>query len=146
MAWGAVIGAVSQTAGNWISAAQTWKTSKLNYKMMMEDADIIMREGRKESERIRVEADKFAKNQIMDFVSSGVTGEGTPTLLTKETYKFGEEEAEATLKRAKKQALDLGRQAKAAKRQGKAAIASAIFGSASSAANAYTSYQGQKNG
>ena len=126
-----------------VQASAQWKASKTNYKQMMNDADTILQEGKRESARIRLTADQFAKNQIMDFVSSGVTGEGTPTQLTKETYKLGEEEATATMKAAEQQALDLRRQAKMTKHQGKIGIASSIFGSASQGASTYMSAKGK---
>ena len=73
-AWASVASSALQIGGNWISAAQTWKTSKMNYKQMRQDADTIRKESREEAARIRFEADKFAKQQMMDFISSGATG------------------------------------------------------------------------
>ena len=137
----AVASAAAQTAGNWIGAAQTWKTSKMNYKNMRQDAETIRRESREEAARIRFEADKFAKDQMMSFISSGVTGEGTPTLLTKETYTLSEKEAQSVIKAGEQEALRMDRQAKAQKHAGKAAIVSAVFGSASSGLDAYSSYK-----
>ena len=135
--------AVGQGVIGGVQASAQWKAAKTNYKQMMNDADVILQEGKRESERIRFETDKFAKNQMMDFVSSGVTGEGTPTTLTKETYKLGNEEADAVMKSAEQQALDLRRQAKVTKHQGKIGIASSIFGSASQGASTYMSAKGE---
>lgn len=132
MSWGSILSVVGQIGGSALSAAQTWKTSKSNYKSLRQEADTIRSEASSEAETIREEADKFAKQQMMGFVSSGVTGEGTPTVLTKETYELGEEEATNVLEAAEAQATALDRQAKAQKQAGKAAIISAIFGSASS--------------
>lgn len=126
-----------------VQASAQWKAAKTNYKQMMNDADTTLQEGKRESANIRDAADRFAKNQIMDFVSSGVTGEGTPALVTRETYTLGNEEADATLKAAEQQALDLRRQAKMTKHQGKIGIASSIFGSASQGASTYMSAKGK---
>ena len=134
--------ALGQLGAGGLEASAQWKAAKTNYKQMMNDADVVEKEGRRESERIRLTADKFAKNQMMDFVSSGVTGEGTPTQLTKETYKFGDEEANAVLESSRQQALDLRRQAKVTKHQGKIGIASAIFGSAAKGASTYMDAKG----
>ena len=135
--------ALGQLGAGGLKASAQWKAAKTNYKQMMNDADVVEKEGRRESERIRLTADKFAKNQMMDFVSSGVTGEGTPTQLTKETYKFGDEEANAVLESSRQQALDLRRQAKVTKHQGKIGIASAIFGSAAQGASTYMGAKGK---
>lgn len=125
-----------------VQASAQWKAAKTNYKQMMNDSDTILQEGKRESANIRDAADRFAKNQIMDFVSSGVTGEGTPALVTRETYTLGNEEADATLKAAEQQAEALRKQAKMTKHQGKIGIASSIFGSASQGASTYMSAKG----
>jgi hypothetical protein len=143
MMWAQIAMAVGQGVIGGVQASAQWKAAKTNYKQMMNDADTILQEGKRESANIRDAADRFAKNQIMDFVSSGVTGEGTPALVTRETYTLGNEEADATLKAAEQQALDLRRQAKMTKHQGKIGIASSIFGSASQGASTYMSAKGK---
>ncbi len=143
MEWAAIAMAIGQGVLGGVQASAQWKAAKTNYKQMMNDADMTEKEGKRESERIRLSADKFAKNQMMDFISSGVTGEGTPTQLTKETYKFGEEEATAVLEASRQQALDLRRQAKVTKHQGKIGIASSIFGSAAQGASTYMGAKGK---
>ena len=137
MAWWVIAQAAAQIAGGARSGSVAWKAAKTNYKQMRQTADQIRKESREEAARIRFEADKFAKNQMMGFISSGVTGEGTPTLLTKETYAFGEKEAKAVIEAGKREALNMDRQAKVEKAQGKAAIISSISGGASSASSAF---------
>ena len=135
--------AAAQFGASVYQGAQKWKSAKQNYKSLRENAEIVRQETKREAANIRREADMFAKQQMMDFISSGVTGEGTPTVLTKDTYKLGEEEAKATERAGEFEALQLDRQAKQTKSQGKAAIISSIFGGGSSAMGAASAIKGK---
>ena len=74
MAWQVIAQVAAKVAGGSYSGSVAWKAAKTNYKQMRQTADQIRKESREEAARIRFEADKFAKNQMMGFISSGVTG------------------------------------------------------------------------
>lgn len=130
--WWMIAQAALQLGAGAYKGSQQWKASKQGYKSLREQAEITRMETKREADNIRLEADKFAKQQMMDFISSGVTGEGTPTVLTKDTYTRSEEEAKAVERAGKFEATQLDKQAKQTKSQGKAAIISSIFGGAAS--------------
>lgn len=130
--YGAAISMGSQVAGAWISGVSTYKNSLTQAKFALEDASLFRIEAKTEAARTRDDATRFAKEQAMTYISSGVEAEGTAALVATETIRLGETEAQAIEFAGARAATKAEATAKSAKRAGKAAIAGAIFGSSAS--------------
>lgn len=129
---GSAISMVGQVAGAWISGVSTYKNSVMASKFALEDAELFRIESANEAAVIRDAASRLSKDQVMAYISSGVQFDGTALLVSEETRRMGEAEAKSVEFVGKRAAERSEQQAKAYKREGKAAIASAIFGSAGS--------------
>ena len=143
-AYGAAISVASQSAGAWISGVSTYKNSLKASQFALEDAELFRIESDLEATRIRDESNRFAKDQAMAYISSGVQAEGTALLVQLETVSMGEMEAKAVEFAGARSAERKEEEAKSAKRAGKAAMVSALFGSASSVGSYVASQSGGK--
>lgn len=112
--------------------------------MAKDDANLLKWESEREALVTREEGRRFAKEQAMAYVSSGVQLEGSALLTVTETVKLSETEARAIEYRGNTQYNSKMRESELLTKQGKAAFVSSVFGSTGQAVQTYSSLYGKK--
>ena len=133
MSWGIVAVSVV-AAGSIYQGVSAKQQADKQAKLVKEQGGILRDEAYVEAGKIREDGYKFAQEQTMAYLSSGVEITGTPLLLARETLSMAEEEARATEKRGD-QGLDLAqKQGNIIKNEGRAQMISGIIGAGSAVA------------
>ena len=134
----AFIAAAALSAGGKLLAGMSERDAQKNRAGVLEDnARYAALDATNLARQRTREIQKFAANQKISFLKNGVTLEGSPALTLAETYALGQEEVNAITQAGTRQANAYWREAKIAKKQGRAAMISGLFGAADSGVQAY---------
>lgn len=123
--------AVASAGAKIYGGISAYQSSQDQADALRDQGETIKEEAYVDAARIRDEGYRFAQNQVMAFISSGVEMQGTPLLLSNETISLSQFEGERTERRGDA-ALELANiNAKITERTGKAQLISSITGAAS---------------
>ena len=136
MWWVAVMKA-AETGGQIGGGVRGYKDAKQYGNELRVEGDRMLEEAKVASARILDEADRFAQNQKMQYIGSGVEYAGSAIVNVQQTQAWGKEEAAATLAAGYRAQAEAQKQAKRAKAQGKMQMIQSFFGAAGSGAEAY---------
>ena len=133
---GLALSLVSVGMGLWQGMSQQ---RALNEQASMYEQDGILLEGehRREASRIEDEGRRFADEQKMAYIGSGVEIGGSAVVTLAQTDKWARTEAEAVRSRGRAIRDYYGRSAKIARGQGRAAFVSGLVGGLAQGASIY---------
>lgn len=135
MTWVAAMYAAQGIVGG-AAGVKQYRDAKDDARDMRLEGDRMLEEARTESLRITDQTDRFAQNQKMQYLASGVEYQGSAILNVQQTQTWGAEEAGAVLKAGYRAQSVAQRDAKRLVSSGKMAMIQSFMGSASSGANA----------
>lgn len=130
--------AVASLATSVYSGSKQKDAAKAQAGMAEDDARLLKWEAEREAAITRDEGIRYAKEQAMAYMSSGVQLEGSALLTVAETIKLSETEAKAIEYRGGRMADMKNREASIYRKQGRASFISSIFSGASNAASIYS--------
>jgi hypothetical protein len=105
---------------------------------MREQGALEQEEAYREASRIRDDGKRFAQEQEMAYISSGVEMVGTPLLMLAETESMAEAEALATEKQGRNRSYYANKSADITASEGRAQLISSILGAGSGLGKAYS--------
>ena len=130
-----MVGAIMQIAGAGIGmwgaiqgGIQAKKSSKTQASMILEEGEYQKAESYRSARLVREEANSFAQDQKMQYISAGVEVYGTPTTVIKDTIRQGNEEGVALEKQGDRLLSKAQAEAKAVTKQGKNQMYQGIIG------------------
>lgn len=122
--------ALVQAGGQIYGGRQAKKAAKKNEELQRRQAELLYQEAQRDAAKTYEEAVRFAADQKMAFLSSGVEFSGSASDTVKQTLAWGKEEADAILASGKAR-KELGMtEAKITQSMGRAAFTSSILGAA----------------
>lgn len=130
--------AIASIASSVYSGSKQKDADKAQASMAEDDARLLKWESEREAAITRDEGIRYAKEQAMAYMSSGVQLEGSALLTVAETIKLSETEAKAIEYRGGRMSDMKNREASIYRKQGRASFISSVFSGASDAASIYS--------
>ena len=133
----AILGIVSAATaiGGGVSAN---KSAKAQSSLMEQQGQLQYEDALREAAGILDDGRRFQQKQMMEYISSGVEIQGTPLLVSSETMRMAEKEAEYTEKHGTAQRSLSQDNAKITRSEGKAALIGSIGSAIGSGVGTYT--------
>lgn len=126
----AILGAAGGVAGG----VEAFRASREEASELRAEGEIVRGESEQAAQDRAIENRKFVADQKLTFLKNGITLEGSPLLVLKETKEIGQREVASIRTRGIRQQSKLRKQAKRTKRAGRAALIKSITGAGAGAA------------
>lgn len=137
-----IIGAVLGIGASLYSGYQANKSSKEQAKLLKKQGETLKTESIKDAQQLLEESERFASDQKMSYISSGVEfAEGSATDTVLQTGIWAQEEADSILARGEAGLEYHNASANIVTNTGRAQLISGYLQAAGQAANAIGSYQ-----
>ena len=121
------LGGTLSFAGNLIQGYSAYRSSKTQGENVLEQGRIVYRESLRDANITREEGERFAAKQSLEFIGNGFQLGGTGLIITNQTLKFAETEAQAQESRGLASLFLAERESDRIQDEGRAALISGVI-------------------
>lgn len=138
------IGTMAAAGGQVYSGMEAKKAASKQASLQEYQGQLAREEAEREASKTEKDAKSFRSKQMVAYLKSGVTLEGSPLLVLEDTIKQGQEEADAIRKRGYATQTLYNEEAQITRQEGKAAYISGILGATGTTAKGMYTYNQNK--